>query len=175
MSTMTASDELSFMDDFLGDWRSKLSRLELRSMEQGFQSHEAVRMIETHVTAAFQVTDTDVAFRLKSTLRRLERHFEKTKEQKRLSRRLWWRRRRRLRRLRRMLRRRKRLRKNAEKKEEQEAVLDSPPESMPELVSTDSDIPDSKAKRSKSLRKLFRIMRARTRLRNSKNKNKFKT
>ena len=64
---MTASDELSFMDDFLGDWRSKLSRLELRSMEQGFQSHEAVRMIETHVTAAFQVTDTDVAFRLKST------------------------------------------------------------------------------------------------------------
>ena len=74
-----------------------------------------------------------------------------------------------------MLRRRKRLRKNAEKKELQEAVLDSPPESMPELVSTDSDIPDSKAKRSKSLRKLFRFMRARTRLRNSKNKNKFKT
>ena len=144
-------------------------------MEQGFQSHEAVRMIETHVTAAFQVTDTDVAFRLKSTLRRLERHFEKTKEHKRLSRWLWWRRRRRLRRLRRMLRRRKRLRKNVEKKEEQEAVLDSPPESMPELVSTDSDIPDSKAKRSKSLRKLFRIMRARTRLRNSKNKNKLKT
>ena len=175
MSTMTASDELSFMDDFLGDWRSKLSRLEMRSMEQGFQSHEAVRMIEPHLTTAFQVTDTDVAFRLKSTLRRLERHFEKTKEQKRLSRWLWWRRRRRLRRLRRMLRRRKRLRKNAEKKEEQEAVLDSPPESMPELVSTDSDIPDSKAKRSKSLRKLFRIMRARNRLRNSKNKNKFKT
>ena len=159
---MTASDELSFMDDFLGDWRSKLSRLELRSMEQGFQSHEAVRMIETHVTAAFQVTDTDVAFRLKSTLRRLERHFEKTKEQKRLSRRLWWRRRRRLRRLRRMLRRRKRLRKNAEKKEEQEAVLDSPPESMPELVvSTDSDIPDSKAKRSKSLRRLSRAVTSR--------------
>ena len=162
MSTMTASDELSFMDDFLGDWRSKLSRLELRSMEQGFQSHEAVRMIETHVTAAFQVTDTDVAFRLKSTegmriiLRRLSGRGE---------RRLRWKRRKRLRRLRRMLRRRKRLRKNAEKKEEQEAVLDSPPESMPELVSTDSDIPDSKAKRSKSLRRLIRSMKARTRLR----------
>ena len=150
MSTMTASDELSFMDDFLGDWRSKLSRLELRAMEQDFQSHEAVRMIEAHMTAA-----------AKSTLRRLERHFEKTKEQKRLSRWLWWRRRRRLRRLRRMLRRRKRLRKNAEKKEEQEAVLDSPPESMPELVSTDSDIPDSKAKRSKSLRRLSRAVTSR--------------
>ena len=60
-----------------------------------------------------------------------------------------------------MLRRRRRLRRNVEKKEEKEAELESSsrPESMPELVSTDSDIPDSKAKRSKSLRKLFRTMR----------------
>ena len=61
---MTASDVLSIMEDF-EDLRSKLSRLELRAMDA--LRTEAVRMIGAHMTAAFQVTDTDVAFRLKST------------------------------------------------------------------------------------------------------------
>ena len=155
MSTMTASDELSFNVE---DLSHKLSCLEMRAMEQSSIGHEALRMIGAHMTAA-----------AKSTLRRLERHFQKTKAQKRLSRRLRWSRGKRL--------RRRRLRKNAQKKEEEEAELESSsrPESMPELVSTSSesipqpvwsssDAEESSAKRSKSARKLFRTMRVRNRL-----------
>ena len=173
------SDELSLMIE-LENLNSRLARLELRVMEQDFQRHEAVRwlMIGANMTAAVQVTDTHFAFHWKSMQRRLlERHFEQSKEQKRLSRRLRWSRRKRLRRLRRMLRRRRRLRKNAQKKEEEEAELESSSqqESMPELCSTSSesvpepvlsssDTEDSRAKRSKSARKLFRTMRVRNRL-----------
>ena len=151
------SDELSLMIE-LENLSSKLARLELRVMEQDFQRHEAVRihMIGANMTSAVQVTDTDFAVRLKSTLRRPGRHFEQSKEQKRLSRRLRWSRGKRL--------RRRRLRKNAQKKEEEEeAELESSsrPESMPELVSTSSesipqpvwsssDAEESSANRSKS-------------------------
>ena len=163
------SDELSLMIE-LENLSSKLARLELRVMEQDFQRHEAVRihMIGANMISAVQVTDTDFAVRLKSTLRRPGRHFEQSKEQKRLSRRLRWSRGKRL--------RRRRLRKNAQKKEE-EAELESSSrqESMPELCSTSSesvpepvlsssDTEDSRAKRSKSARKLFRTMRVRNRL-----------
>ena len=164
------SDELSLMIE-LENLNSRLARLELRVMEQDFQRHEAVRihMIGANMTSAVQVTDTDFAVRLKSTLRRPGRHFEQSKEQKRLSRRLRWSRGKRL--------RRRRLRKNAQKKEEEEAELESSSrqESMPELCSTSSesvpepvwsssDTEDSRAKRSKSARKLFRTMRVRNRL-----------
>ena len=54
LSTMTASDVLSIMEDF-EDLRSKLSRLELRAMDA--LRTEAVRMIGAHMTAAFQVTE----------------------------------------------------------------------------------------------------------------------
>ena len=113
-----ASDELSLRKD-VENSTSKLSFLEMRVMEQDFQRHEAVRwlMIGANMTAAVQVTDTHFAFHWKSMQRRLlERHFEQSKEQKRLSRRLRWSRRKRLRRLRRMLRRRRRLR-NRNKKD----------------------------------------------------------
>ena len=114
LSTMTASD--------VEDLRSKLSRLELRAMDE--LRTEAVRMIGAHMTAAFQITDTDVAFRLKSTegheknleeaewKRRKTAEVEEEKEAEEAE-------------------------KNAEEEKEAELESDSGPESLPELVSSD--------------------------------------
>ena len=79
-STMTASDEESLMKD-VEDLRSKLSGLELRAMDE--LRIEAVMMSGAHMTAAVQVTDTYVAFRLRSTQSRNEKNFEEAEGKRR--------------------------------------------------------------------------------------------